>query len=76
MSQFINKESFRQALVLQLITRDLSVDTLIEQAKKIEDYVFQEHLTYIIQNESDRKSLDIIVKGFIENKKVSRKQAF
>lgn len=69
MSGIGNKEAFRSAVVLKLISNhDLTLDEVITSAKKIEDYVFQEQLTYIVQDENDRKSLDMIAKGFLEQR--------
>ena len=50
------------------IAHDLTVDEVIESAKKIEDYVFTEHLTYCVANKTDRQTLDAIAREFIENR--------
>ncbi|AUX84891.1 hypothetical protein C3F34_01590 [Acinetobacter sp. ACNIH2] len=63
------KQAFRSTVVLKLMdTHDLTIDELISSAKKIEDYVFQEHLTYCIANKIDREMLDGIAKGFLEQR--------
>ena len=71
-----NKQAFRSTVVFKLMdAHDLTVDEVIESAKKIEDYVFQEHLTYYVANKIDREMLDSIAKGFIENReRISRQQ--
>lgn len=69
MDKIKNKEAFRSAVVLKLIdTHDLTVDEVITSAKKIEDYVFQEQLTFHVANINDRKMLDAIAKGFLEQR--------
>ena len=71
-----NKQAFRSTVVFKLMdAHDLTVDEVIESAKKIEDYVFTEHLTYYVANKIDREMLDSIAKGFIENReRISRQQ--
>lgn len=71
-----NKQAFRSTVVFKLMdAHDLTVDEVIESAKKIEDYVFTEHLTYYVANKIDREMLDSIAKGFIEGReRISRQQ--
>lgn len=71
-----NKQVFRSTVVFKLMdAHDLTVDEVIESAKKIEDYVFTEHLTYCVANKIDREMLDSIAKGFIEGReRISRQQ--
>ena len=71
-----NKQVFRSTVVFKLMdAHDLTVDEVIESAKKIEDYVFTEHLTYYVANKIDREMLDSIAKGFIEGReRISRQQ--
>ena len=62
------------------LTKESSLDKYIRQhrsdiesAKKIEDYVFTEHLTYCVANKTDRQTLDAIAREFIENReRISR----
>ena len=69
MGEKIEKQVFRADVVLKLLeAHDLTTDELISSAKKIESYVFQEHLTYFVADETDRKALDGIAKGFIEQR--------
>lgn len=71
-----NKQAFRSTVVFKLMdAHDLTVDEVIESAKKIEDYVFTEHLTYCVVNMADRKMLDAIAKGFIEQRERAFKNA-
>lgn len=71
-----NKQAFRSTVVFKLMdAHDLTVDEVIESAKKIEDYVFTEHLTYCVANKTDRQTLDAIAREFIENReRISRQQ--
>ena len=69
MSEVMERQAFRSKVVLKLLdTHNATVDELISSAKKIESYVFQEHLTYFVADETDRKALDGIAKGFIEQR--------
>ncbi|OTG64372.1 hypothetical protein B9T25_13100 [Acinetobacter sp. ANC 4470] len=69
MGEVRKKQAFRSKVVLKLIdTHGLTIDDIISSVKKIEDYVFQEHPTYFVADKIDRKMLDGIVKGFIEQR--------
>ena len=71
-----NKQAFRSTVVFKLMdAHDLTVDEVIESAKKIEDYVFTEHLTYYVANKIDREMLDSIAKGFIEGRERAFRQS-
>lgn len=76
MSEVMERQAFRSEVVLKLLdTHNATVDELISSAKKIEHYVFQEHLTYYVANKIDREMLDSIAKGFIEGReRISRQQ--
>ena len=69
MGEILEKQVFRSKVVLKLLdAHDITIDELISSAKKIESYVFHENLTYFVADETDRKVLDGIAKGFIEQR--------
>ena len=76
MSEVMERQAFRSEVVLKLLdTHNATVDELISSAKKIEHYVFQEHLTYYVANKIDREMLDSIAKGFIEGRERAFRQS-